>query len=163
MQRCKLGMQRIRQTEQRRWGSHSLEPLHQELERDAIAHTALSSAESELYSLVKASVEAMGFQFVIRYLGESWSTVAYRDASAALDVKHREGLERLRQVGCNLGLELWRLLQYNFQAKPLATVTKVTRFLKYHPKEYRFLRIRQSDWFNHAVVDCNFLFAQYRA
>ena len=42
---------------------------------------ALSSAESELYAMVKASAEAMGFQSVIRDLG---TTVVYSVASAAL-------------------------------------------------------------------------------
>ena len=42
---------------------------------------ALSSTESDLYALVKARAEAMGFQSVIRDLRQSWSTLVYSDAS----------------------------------------------------------------------------------
>ena len=47
---------------------------------------ASSSAESELYVLVKASAEAVGIQSVSRDLGQSWSTDVYSDASPALGV-----------------------------------------------------------------------------
>ena len=62
---------------------------------------ALSSAESELYALVRASAQAMEFQSVTRYLRQSWRTVGYSDASPALCVIQRQGLDRLRHVDCS--------------------------------------------------------------
>ena len=41
--RCKLGLYCIRQTEHQLWSSHAREPLHQELEQDAIARCAIFS------------------------------------------------------------------------------------------------------------------------
>ena len=53
---------------------------------------ALSSAESELYALVKATADAMEFVSVIRDVGQSWSTVVHGGGSAALGVMQRLGL-----------------------------------------------------------------------
>ena len=76
---------------------------------------ALLSAKSRLCALVQASAEAMGSQSVIRDLGQSWSTVVYSDASSALGVMQRQGLERLRHVGCIFlfvqGLNEWKVVQ----------------------------------------------------
>ena len=66
---------------------------------------APSSSESSLHALLKASVEAVSFQSVIRDLGRLRSTVVYTDASAALDTRTR-GLQLLiraeleRAEGC---------------------------------------------------------------
>ena len=76
MQRCKLGQECIRQTEHQRWSSHP---------------------ESKLYALVRASAEAMGFQSVIRNLGQSRSTVV---CGPAMGVIQRPGLVRTRLVYC---------------------------------------------------------------
>ena len=62
---------------------------------------ALSSGESELYAFGKASASAMSIQSVIRDLGQSWSTVVYSNASAALVVIQRQGLESLRHMDYN--------------------------------------------------------------
>ena len=47
---------------------------------------------------MKASAE--GFQSVIRDLGESWSTVVYRDASEASGAIQCHGLGRRRHKDC---------------------------------------------------------------
>ena len=89
--------------------------LMRELEQDAIAHW-LSSAKSELCAWVKASAEALGSQPVARDLGHSWSTVVHSDASAALGVIQREGLERRRHVDCKFlfveSLNACKVVQY---------------------------------------------------
>ena len=78
---------------------------------------ALSSPESELYALVNASAEAMDFQSVIRDLKQSWITVFCSDASAALGVVQRQGLERLRHVDSNFlfmqSLNARKVVQYS--------------------------------------------------
>ena len=55
-------------------------------------------AEFELYALVKAGAEAMGFQFVIRDFGQLWRTGRAQRRQRSLQ---RQGLERLRHVGCS--------------------------------------------------------------
>ena len=78
---------------------------------------ALSSAESELYGLVKASSEALGFQSTIRDMGQAWGTVVLSDASAALGVIQRQGLGRLRHVDCGFlfvqGLNARKIVQFS--------------------------------------------------
>jgi hypothetical protein len=62
---------------------------------------ALSSAESELYAIVKASSEVLGFQSTIRDLGHKIGTIILSDASAALGIIQRQGLGRMRHIDCS--------------------------------------------------------------
>ena len=82
----------MRQTQHQLWGSHARESQYIKSWSKTQPLVALYSAESELHAVVTASAEVMGFQSVIRDVGESWSTVVYSGASAALGVTHREGL-----------------------------------------------------------------------
>ena len=59
---------------------------------------ALSSAEAELYGLVKASSEALGCQSLCKDFGRSVQIRVYADASAALGIVHRKGLGKVRHI-----------------------------------------------------------------
>ena len=62
---------------------------------------ALSSAEAELYGIVKCSSELLGFKSIIQDLDKSLGAILYSDASAALGVVQRQGLGRLRHIDCS--------------------------------------------------------------
>ncbi len=59
---------------------------------------ATSSAESELYALVRASQEAMGLRTMLRGFGIVTDIRLKVDASAALSIVERSGLGRLKHV-----------------------------------------------------------------
>ena len=59
---------------------------------------SLSSAEAELYGVVRASSEALGCQSLARDLGCTRSIRVYADASAALGIVHRKGLGKVRHL-----------------------------------------------------------------
>ena len=65
---------------------------------------ALSSAEAELYGIVKAAVQGMGLQSVARDLGEDLTMEIYTDSSAAMGVCNRKGIGKVRHLDTNL---LW--------------------------------------------------------
>ena len=62
------------------------------------AVVALSSAEAELYGMVKASAELLGMMALYRDVGCSISGQVWGDASAALGIIGRQGLGKLRHV-----------------------------------------------------------------
>ena len=62
---------------------------------------SLSSAEAELYGVVKASSESLGCQAMAKDLGHSRSVRIYADASAALGIVHRKGLGKVRHIDTN--------------------------------------------------------------
>ena len=62
---------------------------------------SLSSAEAELYGLVKASSESLGCQSMARDLGHHRRVRIYADASAALGIVHRKGLGKVRHIDTN--------------------------------------------------------------
>ena len=65
---------------------------------------ALSSAESELYALVKASSEALGLRSMISCMGKNLGNKIFSDASAALGIVQRQGLAqacRLQLLVCS--------------------------------------------------------------
>ena len=66
------------------------------------AVVALSSAEAELYGLVRASAESMGLISMYKDLGTPMNGVG--DASAAFAIVARRGLDKLRQLDTNF---LW--------------------------------------------------------
>ena len=77
---------------------------------------ALSSAEAELYAIVKTSSELLGLRSIIQSLGKTFGALIYSDASAALGVIQRQGLGRLRHVDCSFlfvqALNADKVLQY---------------------------------------------------
>ena len=62
---------------------------------------SLSSAEAEVYGVVKASSESLGCQAMARDFGHSRSVRIYADASAALGIVHRKGLGKVRHIDTN--------------------------------------------------------------
>ena len=59
------------------------------------AFVALSSAESELYAIVKASSETLGLMNTIRDMNKHFNSALFSDASAALGFVQRQGLGKL--------------------------------------------------------------------
>ena len=66
------------------------------------AVVALSSAEAELYGLVRASAETMGLISMYKDLGTHMNGVVLGDASAALAIVARRGLGKVRASGHQL-------------------------------------------------------------
>ena len=62
---------------------------------------ALSSAESELYALVKASAETLGIKTTLTDMNKEIGILMYSDASAALGIIQRQGSGRVRHVDCS--------------------------------------------------------------
>ena len=62
---------------------------------------SLSSAEAELYGLVKASSEGLGCKAMAGDYGATCSVKVYADASAALGIVHRKGLGKVRHIDTN--------------------------------------------------------------
>ena len=65
------------------------------------ASVALSSAEAELYSLVRASAETMGLISMYKDLGAHMNGLVLGDASAALAIVARRELGKLRHLEAN--------------------------------------------------------------
>ena len=68
------------------------------------SNVALSSAESELYAMVRAASESLGISTLMKDFGQSAGIVIHVDASAALGIAQREGLGMLRHLQTNV---LW--------------------------------------------------------
>ena len=62
------------------------------------ADVALSSAEAELYGLVRASAETIGLISMYKDFGTHMNGVVLGDASAALAIVARRGLDKLRHI-----------------------------------------------------------------
>ena len=75
------------------WGNHVLKSW-----ATTQATVALSSAEAELYSLVKGAAQALGMMAVGRDLGVCLEARIHTDASAALGIIQRQGLGKLRHI-----------------------------------------------------------------
>ena len=65
---------------------------------------AKSSAESELYGIVKASCEALGLLTQLKEPGREMSARVHVDANAAKGIVERAGLDRVRHIDVNV---LW--------------------------------------------------------
>ena len=63
------------------------------------ATVALSSAEAELYALLKTATQALGMIALARDLGIETSAKVHTDASATLGIVARQGLGKLRHIG----------------------------------------------------------------
>ena len=68
------------------------------------ANIALSSAEAELYGVVKASSESLGISAAYSDWGEEVQGRVWADASAALGIVGRKGLGRIRHLDTSM---LW--------------------------------------------------------
>ena len=85
---------------------------------------SLSSAEAELYGLVKASSEALGIKSMALDFGQNLSVRVYADASAALGIVHRKGLGKVRHIDTST---LW---------VQQAAFTKIIAYLKVEGTEH---------------------------
>ena len=65
------------------------------------ALVALSSVESELDAIVKASSETLGVMSLIRDANKNFTSAIFSDASAALGIVQRQGLGKLRHIDCS--------------------------------------------------------------
>ena len=92
------------------WGGHVLKSW-------ATTQTtvALSSAEAELYSLVKGASQALGMLAVGRDLGVNLEARIHSDAAATLGIVQRQGLGKLRHISTQF---LW--IQDKVRNKQLA-------------------------------------------
>ena len=77
---------------------------------------AKSSAESELYGLVRASCEALGLQTLSEDLGHQILSRVHIDATAAKSIAERQGLDRVRHIDVNI---LWLQDQQARERLPL--------------------------------------------
>eukprot|EP00974_Lingulodinium_polyedra_P088401 8571664-Lingulodinium_polyedra.AAC.1 len=68
------------------------------------AVVALSSAEAELYRLVRASSEVLGMMSLCKDMGLQLGGRVFGDASAALAIIRRQGLGKTRRLDTSL---LW--------------------------------------------------------
>ena len=80
---------------------------------------ALSSAESELYAIVKASSETLGLMSIVKDMNKSFTSALFSDASAALGVVQRQGLGKLRHIDCSY------LFAQNLNAEKVIRFSKV--------------------------------------
>ena len=81
------------------WGTHCVKTWAK-----TQAVVARSSAESELYALVRASCEALGLHTVGEDLGVPVDSRVHIDASAAKSIAERKGLDKVRHIEVGL---LW--------------------------------------------------------
>ena len=65
---------------------------------------AKSSAESELYGVIKGSCEALGLQTLLQDLGAEIGIRLYMDANAAKGIIERSGISKIRHIDVN---QLW--------------------------------------------------------
>ena len=65
---------------------------------------AKSSAESELYGIVKASCEALGILTLMGELGQEMCSRVHVDAMAAKSIAERSGLDKVRHIDVDV---LW--------------------------------------------------------
>ena len=85
----------------------------------AQAIVAKSSAESELYGLVRASCEALGLQTLQEDLGRVVNSRVHIDSTAAKRIAERQGLDRVRHIDANV---LWLQGQEVRKKLPLCKV-----------------------------------------
>ena len=65
---------------------------------------ALSSAEAELYGMIKGSAHSLGLKSLVADFGISTKIEIHTDASAAMGIANRKGLGKLRHIETN---QLW--------------------------------------------------------
>ena len=80
---------------------------------------AKSSAESELYGVVRGACEGLGTKTLCEDLGESLSIVLQLDATAAKGILDRTGLAKVRHIDVNC---LWLQEQCAKKMVPLVNI-----------------------------------------
>ena len=83
------------------------------------ATIAKSSAESELYGIVRATCEGLGFMTLRKDMGEDTRARLHMDATAARGIVDREGVSKIRHLDVNI---LWLQEQVAREAMPLLKV-----------------------------------------
>ena len=83
------------------------------------AAIAKSSAESELYSVIKGSCEGLGMQTLMSNMGAEVGISLHLDARAAKGILERSGLSKVRHIDVN---QLWLQEQC---ARKIVPLTKV--------------------------------------
>ena len=83
------------------------------------ATVAKSSAESELYGIVRASCETLGFLSLMEDLGTQMQSRLHMDSTAAQGIVDRQGLSKVRHLDVNL---LWLQEQLARDKVPLLKV-----------------------------------------
>ena len=78
------------------------------------SNVTLSSAEAELYALIKCSAELLGVRNMMRDRGRDSCGIVYADSSAALAIAKRKGAGKLRHINVS---SLW--IQEKQDAKEL--------------------------------------------
>ena len=68
------------------------------------AIVAKSSAEAELYGVVRGATEGLGMVTLAKDMGSSLNVQMHVDASAAIGMIERQGLSKVRQIDTNV---LW--------------------------------------------------------
>ena len=76
-----------------RWGKHCLKSWS-----STQATVALSSADAELYALIKGAAQALGIMTMLLDLGSEANATIHADASAAIGIVRRTGLGKLRHL-----------------------------------------------------------------
>ena len=64
-------------------------------------HVTISSAEAELYAMVKCTAEMLGIKSMMSDWGRSKSGILYADSTAALGIAKRKGAGKLRHININ--------------------------------------------------------------
>jgi hypothetical protein len=83
------------------------------------ATIAKSSAESELYGIVRATCETLGFLSLLEDMGSSMTSRLHMDSTAAQGIIDRQGLSKVRHLDVNL---LWLQEQLARDKVPLLKV-----------------------------------------
>ena len=73
-------------------------------------HKTMSSAEAELFAMVKCAAELLGVRSMLRDFGVESEGVIYADSSAALAIAKRKGAGKMRHVNVNC---LWIQERHN--------------------------------------------------
>ena len=76
------------------FGSHCIKTLSV-----TQATIALSSAEAELYALLKAATQTLGLLAIAEDFGFLLQAAVHTDASATMGIVNRQGLGKLRHIG----------------------------------------------------------------
>jgi hypothetical protein len=110
---------------------------------------ALSSAEAELYGIVKGAVQGIGLCSIAGDLGDKLDMELYTDSSAAMGVCKRKGIGRVRHLDTNL---LW------VQAKMRDGTLNITKVLgDNNPADLMTKHLENTTMTRHvAYINCSY-------
>ena len=83
------------------------------------ASVALSSGEAELHGVVRAAAAALGHRSIMNDLGLKTRVRVWTDSSAAIGTCSRQGLGKMRHVGCHALLVQQRIWQGELEQQGL--------------------------------------------